>query len=82
MRKKKWARALALGAATLHFFPSLNYSLRNRAVVITGSSRGLGLALAEEFLRYGARVALLATPTSLTARRNCFSNASPGRSSP
>ena len=60
MRKKKWARALALGAAALHFFPSLSYSLRNRAVVITGSSRGLGLALAEEFLRHGARVALLA----------------------
>jgi short-subunit dehydrogenase len=60
LRKKKWARALALGAAALHFFPSLSYSLRNRAVVITGSSRGLGLALAEEFLRHGARVALLA----------------------
>src|ERR1700679_4052689 len=60
MRKKKWARALALRAAALHFFPSLSYSLRNRAVVITGSSRGLGLALAEEFLRHGARVALLA----------------------
>jgi short-subunit dehydrogenase len=58
-RKKTWAAALGLGAAALHFFPG-DYSFRNRAIVITGGSRGLGLALAEEFLRAGARVALLA----------------------
>lgn len=33
-------------------------SLRGKTVVITGSSRGLGLALAEEFLRRDARVVL------------------------
>ena len=59
-RKKRWARALALGALGLRFFPSLSYSFQNRSVVITGSSRGLGLALAEEFLRHGARVVLIA----------------------
>jgi short-subunit dehydrogenase len=58
-RRKAWGALLGLGAAALHFFPG-NYSFRNRAVVITGGSRGLGLALAEEFLREGARVALLA----------------------
>jgi short-subunit dehydrogenase len=36
------------------------YTLRNKNVVITGGSRGLGLALAREFLRRGAKVALLA----------------------
>jgi len=50
---------LGLGAVALAAFPG-GYSFRNRAVVITGGSRGLGLALAEEFVRAGARVALLA----------------------
>jgi short-subunit dehydrogenase len=59
-RKKGWAKMLALGAAGLHFCPPLNYTFRNRSVIITGSSRGLGLALAEQFLREGARVVLLA----------------------
>jgi short-subunit dehydrogenase len=58
--KKNWGKALAAGAAALHFWPAVAYSFRNRAVVITGSSRGLGLALAEQFLREGARVALIA----------------------
>jgi len=34
--------------------------MRGKTVLITGSSRGLGLAMAEEFLRLGARVALTA----------------------
>ena len=34
--------------------------LRGQAVVVTGGSRGLGLALAREFARAGARVALVA----------------------
>jgi short-subunit dehydrogenase len=58
-RERTWGAVLGLGAIALQFFP-VNYSFRNRAVVITGGSRGLGLALAEEFLRHGARVALLA----------------------
>lgn len=36
------------------------YSLSGKTAVITGGSRGLGFALAREFLRRGARVALLA----------------------
>lgn len=36
------------------------YSLRNKTVVITGGSRGLGLAMAREFARHGAQLALLA----------------------
>ncbi len=34
--------------------------LRGKIVVITGSSRGLGLALAEEFARHGARIVVTA----------------------
>jgi short-subunit dehydrogenase len=60
MRRKGLAKVLAASAAALHFCPSVTYSFRNRSVVITGSSRGLGLALAEQFLREGARVALIA----------------------
>ncbi len=59
-RKRGLAKALALGALALRFWPTVGYTFRNRSVVITGSSRGLGLALAEQFLREGARVALLA----------------------
>src|SRR4051812_17196084 len=36
------------------------YSFSNKSVVITGGSRGLGLALAHEFARLGARIAILA----------------------
>ena len=36
------------------------FNLRGRTVLITGGSRGLGLALARVFLRRGAKVALLA----------------------
>jgi NAD(P)-dependent dehydrogenase (short-subunit alcohol dehydrogenase family) len=38
----------------------VNYSLADKVVVITGGSRGLGLALAREFSRHDAKVALLA----------------------
>ena len=36
------------------------YSLRKKIIVITGGSRGLGLAMAREFARDGAQLALLA----------------------
>jgi short-subunit dehydrogenase len=38
----------------------LRYKLHGRVVLITGGSRGLGLALARQFVRRGARVALIA----------------------
>ena len=41
-------------------FPAKNYRFAGKCVVITGGSRGMGLVMAREFLRRGARVALLA----------------------
>src|SRR3954469_17453264 len=37
-----------------------SYSFREKTVIITGGSRGLGLVLAREFAEEGARLALLA----------------------
>ncbi|AUX35129.1 MULTISPECIES: SDR family oxidoreductase [Sorangium] len=53
--------AAALGAAALArtaFRALRRLDLRGRVVVVTGGSRGLGLLLAEEFGRHGARVAI------------------------
>jgi NAD(P)-dependent dehydrogenase (short-subunit alcohol dehydrogenase family) len=44
------------------------YTFRDKVVVITGGSRGLGLALAREFAREGARLALLARDQAELAR--------------
>jgi NAD(P)-dependent dehydrogenase (short-subunit alcohol dehydrogenase family) len=51
---------LAAGAVLWQRRRAARYHLRGKNVVITGGSRGLGLALARQFLRRGARVALLA----------------------
>jgi len=37
-----------------------NHDLRGQVVLITGGSRGLGLAMAEEFARHGAKIILCA----------------------
>lgn len=51
--------ACAVGAFLLSRRP-MKYVLKNRVVVISGGSRGLGLALAREFAGHQARLALLA----------------------
>jgi NAD(P)-dependent dehydrogenase (short-subunit alcohol dehydrogenase family) len=50
--------AAALGIAAWRFTAKDRVQLRNRVVLITGGSRGLGLALAREFGRHGARLAI------------------------
>jgi len=47
----------ALKSAFSHFF---DYDLKDKTVLITGGSRGLGLVMAREFAREGSRVALCA----------------------
>ncbi|HKY42301.1 MAG TPA: SDR family oxidoreductase [Pyrinomonadaceae bacterium] len=54
--------ALAGGAVLLKSALSqlFEYDLRNKTVLITGGSRGLGLVMAREFAREGARLAICA----------------------
>ena len=51
------AGAFALKSAFNHFF---DYDLKDKTVLITGGSRGLGLVMAREFAREGARLVLCA----------------------
>lgn len=64
------ALAAGAGLACLAVRRALRYKLAGRCVLITGGSRGLGLAMARQFLRRGAKVALLARePESLNQAR-------------
>jgi NAD(P)-dependent dehydrogenase (short-subunit alcohol dehydrogenase family) len=65
MKRRRWSwlplaasGTFALGAYLMR--KAATISLHHKVVVITGGSRGLGLALAREFGRQGARLALLA----------------------
>ena len=61
---KDIVKLTALGAGTYvlksAFRRLLDYDLRNKTVLITGGSRGLGLVMAREFAREGARLVLCA----------------------
>lgn len=59
-RRDRLARGAALLSLGLRLMPGGMMSFRGATVVITGGSRGLGLALAEEALRQGANVVILA----------------------
>lgn len=59
--KRKFAAGLACSAGALYFSaPKETDSFRGQSVVITGGSRGLGLALAKKFAAEGARLSLMA----------------------
>jgi NAD(P)-dependent dehydrogenase (short-subunit alcohol dehydrogenase family) len=54
------AAAAALAGTAIYRRARPRFSLRGKTVFITGGSRGLGLALAEEFARHGANIAICA----------------------
>jgi NAD(P)-dependent dehydrogenase (short-subunit alcohol dehydrogenase family) len=60
MKQPKAALALAAGAGGLLFLSPPKESFEGKSVLITGGSRGLGLALATEFAREKAKVAIIA----------------------
>ena len=54
------ALGILTGVAAARLFPWTNYDPRGKTVFITGGSRGLGLLLARELARRGAKVAISA----------------------
>jgi NAD(P)-dependent dehydrogenase (short-subunit alcohol dehydrogenase family) len=54
------AAAAAIAGTALYRRARPRFSLRGKVVFIAGGSRGLGLALAEEFARHGAQIAICA----------------------
>jgi short-subunit dehydrogenase len=67
--KKDLAYGLGALGAGLRFAPSFGaFSYRDKVVLITGGSRGFGLALAERLAREGAHIWLLARDNAELAR--------------
>lgn len=62
------AAAGAVLAARALVPPRGNYDLRGKNVLITGGSRGLGLVLAREFAKQGARIAICARNAAVLER--------------
>lgn len=59
-RKYRTAGALGASALALRAWPGKRASFKGQTAIITGGSRGLGFALAEELVKEGANVTLLA----------------------
>jgi 5,10-methylene-tetrahydrofolate dehydrogenase/methenyl tetrahydrofolate cyclohydrolase len=74
--------AMTLGAVALGrliWRKMTEYDLRNKTVLVTGGSRGLGLVLAREFAREGAQVAICARDEEeLEQRENRFGQSGRG----
>ena len=75
--KRKTAGLLAAAGAVmlLRTLVRKQYSFRDKSVVITGGSRGLGLELARLFAKQGARLTLIArTAATLEKARSELAN--------
>jgi NAD(P)-dependent dehydrogenase (short-subunit alcohol dehydrogenase family) len=62
------AFGVAAGIAVARVLPWANYDVRGKTVFITGGSRGLGLLLAREFAKRGAKVAITARDSAALDR--------------
>src|SRR5437016_2916607 len=68
------------GAFSGEEFVVMEIRLDGRSAIVTGGSKGLGLAIAEEYARSGADVAILARdPGTLAEAKQKISAAAPGR---
>lgn len=68
MASPRFATAILCGDPTVRTIPAAMFDLRNRVVLVTGASSGIGRACAIEFHRAGARVVALArTPDKLAS---------------
>ena len=76
--RSRSASLLGVAALALRFWPT-SYSVKGRSVVITGGSRGLGLAIAEQFLGEGSNVTLLARDESELGRAQAILQERTGR---
>jgi NAD(P)-dependent dehydrogenase (short-subunit alcohol dehydrogenase family) len=71
MKTSVWLRAGALllgGWITVRLIRTAQYTLRDKVVLITGGSRGLGLVLARHICEQGGKVALIARDPAELAR--------------
>src|SRR5262252_1118860 len=72
--------AALLGAwITARIFRTARYAVRDRVVLITGGSRGLGLVLARHICERGGNVALIARDREELARAKADLNRRGGR---
>jgi NAD(P)-dependent dehydrogenase (short-subunit alcohol dehydrogenase family) len=84
MATRTWRRARLLAAAgvgsyfALRMLARARYPLADRNVLITGGSRGLGLELARQALRQGARVAICGRDEATLARAHGLLRAESG----
>ena len=77
-KEKELAKAAAIAALGLRLLPLPKTPIKNSSVVITGGSRGLGLAIAEQFILARAKVSILARDEKELKKAKEFLEQHPG----